>query len=400
MNSCKFLGKNDYQESPEPRLRVIEAEYRHDPRWIELSASHPEGLIFHHPGWLYALESEYGQKCTALACEDADGKFQGILPLFGTRGCPLNKGSHRVGKRLSSLPRTPLGGPLTTSTEATALLIRAALERTLMAPASHLEIKSYDESLGRIVEALHPVMWRKSYVLHLGKETQYETTYRHATDLESNEKRGVRFGNSRNHLSIQCSVNKAVKAGVVAEVAVSDDDLRQWYKLYVENMRAVFVPARPYRFFQSLRNNLQHSGAFQLWSGRLGSQGEMIAGIIILRHGRTAVFAFAGAKRTEIWRNPYDLLHWSAIHKAWKDGYAYYDFGEVDDNDSGLKHYKKKWGTKELQMYRYYYPANQQREEIVPNYIGTFIRQAIRGMWQRVPLPVTSLVGECVYKFL
>lgn len=400
MSICQFLWNNGHPKGSDLRLRVIEAGYRYDPRWLEFCSAHPDGRIFHNPGWLHALESEYGQKCIALACEDADGNFHGILPLFRTRGFPLNMETHRLGKRLSSLPRTPLGGPLAISNVATTLLIGAALERLSMSSESQLEIKSYDESLARVVEVLHPVPWRKSYILRLRRESEGDAIHCNATDLEYSVRSGLRFGSSRNHLSIKCSVNKAIKVGVVAEIAASENDLRQWYRLYLENMRDAFVPARPYRFFATLRNNLQHSGAFQLWSARLGSEGEMIAGVIVLMHGRSAVFAFAGARRTELWRNPYDLLHWSAIHEAWKDGYTYYDFGEVADNDSGLRHYKRKWGAEEIQMYRYYYPAWKRSEGVDLGYVRGVINRATRTVWRSVPLLVTSKVGDWIYNFL
>jgi hypothetical protein len=211
---------------------------------------------------------------------------------------------------------------------------------------------------------------------------------------------GIRFGNSRGHLSIKCSVNKAVKNGVVAVRVASVDCLRQWYRLYLENMREAFVPARPYRFFEALQKNLEACGAFELWSAQLAESGEMIAGIIILKYGKSAIFGFAGAKRNELWRNPYDLLHWCAMHEAWKEGYKWYDFGEVSESDEGLIHYKKKWGTTETYSFRCYYSGDPVSDGEIFSPSLHYGKNVVEALWQKMPLSFTASIGEYLYRYL
>ena len=50
------------------QLRVIELDPQADPRWEAFVSIHAEGLIYHHPAWLQALEHEYGHRPVALAC--------------------------------------------------------------------------------------------------------------------------------------------------------------------------------------------------------------------------------------------------------------------------------------------------------------------------------------------
>ncbi len=125
-----------HTESTAAILRVREVDFRQDPRWLEFISVHPDALIYHHPIWLSALESEYGRKCVTLACEDAEGRFQGILPLLQTRGVPIRISRHQIGRRLSSLPRTPLAGPLATSNVVAAALVRAAVDYVWGCPLS------------------------------------------------------------------------------------------------------------------------------------------------------------------------------------------------------------------------------------------------------------------------
>ena len=108
-------------------LKVFEMDFRTDPRWERFVSTHSGASIYHHPGWLSALESEYQQKCVSLACVDKQGQVCALLPLFYTKGLSLNLGPLSTGRRLSSLPRTPMSGPLATSPEAAAAIVEYAV---------------------------------------------------------------------------------------------------------------------------------------------------------------------------------------------------------------------------------------------------------------------------------
>src|SRR5713226_3884779 len=94
-----------------PTLRVVEVDAQTDSRWEDLVTTLPNGVIFHHPAWLQVLEEAFGYRAVNLACEDANGQFRGILPLFYKRGL-------LTGRQFSSLPRTPVAGPLARDNQA------------------------------------------------------------------------------------------------------------------------------------------------------------------------------------------------------------------------------------------------------------------------------------------
>src|SRR5215469_17207283 len=88
-----------------PASRIIEVDCQTDPRWEDLVSTLPGGIIYLHPAWMRVLEAAFGYKPIHLAYEHATGHLHGILPLFHL---------HRLvtGRCLSSLPRTPVAGPL------------------------------------------------------------------------------------------------------------------------------------------------------------------------------------------------------------------------------------------------------------------------------------------------
>src|SRR5262245_35747859 len=108
-------------------VRVVETDPHADPRWERFVAQHHHGSIYHHPSWIRALEMEYGQKGVHFVCEDPTGQILALMPTLPTRGLPLKVGGSLAGARLSSLPRTPLGGPLSTEERATVAVLQAVM---------------------------------------------------------------------------------------------------------------------------------------------------------------------------------------------------------------------------------------------------------------------------------
>src|SRR5215207_8308759 len=114
--------------------QIVEIDFKSDTRWDRFVADHPDGLVYHHSRWLSALEREYGQTPLALAYEDAHRQLRGVLPLMYTKGLPLGLGGAAAARRLSSLPRTPVAGPLTLDESTTAALLEGALARVYESP--------------------------------------------------------------------------------------------------------------------------------------------------------------------------------------------------------------------------------------------------------------------------
>src|SRR5215472_3048458 len=321
-------------------LRVTEVDFRRDPRWEVFVVSHPRASIYHHSGWLEALENENGQRCTSLACEDIDGNLHGVLPLFYTRGLPFNVGPERLRCRLSSLPRTPIAGPLTSNSRATVCLIRAAIKKVECEPGCELEIKTQDPGLDRLIEGVVCVPWRMTYVQELPDQEEK-----------------IHFGDSRNHARIKWSVNKAIKSGVHVRTADTESDLRAWYRIYLGTMCAKVLPARPYRFFAGLWASMNSRGLMRLLLAEDGRK-KLLAGSVFLSFGRTVSYTFNASCEEDLRLRPNDILQWTAIHDACRRGFQRYDLGEVPEGHLQLAEFKRKWGARPKRLYRYYYPAS------------------------------------------
>lgn len=368
--SRDFVGSNSI-------LRVIEVNPQTDSRWEAFVNAQPSRLIYHHPAWLQVLEEAFNYKPANLACENGDGQLRGVFPLFYMQGL-------LTGRQLSSLPRTPVAGPLAADKEATALLVRSAVERTKAEKGVQFQLKMSSNALDGLVEGIVGTPWRETYVLELPEWPEL-----------------IRIGNSRNHARIKWSIGKATKSGVQVCQAETEQELEAWYKLYLETMRWVSVPPRPYRFFQVAWTQLQARGLLRLLLAyhSTGGRTRLLAGSLLLMYGQTVFYAFTGWRREDLSLRPNDLIQWQAIHDAWAEGYRYYDFGEVTRDNQGLAEFKSKWGAERHWMYRYYHPTPREMEISILD-SPSRARQLASAVWRRLPIKATVVLSDLAHHYL
>lgn len=358
--------------------RVIEIDPQTDRRWDSFVAAHPDGLIYHTASYLHALSMEYATKPLCLASEDLAGNIRGILPLMYTKGLPFGLGGRLLARRLCSLPRTPVAGPLALDANATSELLREAVKRTDGGNGANLQIKPHRALTLELAEDLIGIPWRKTYVLELPAEPGL-----------------LRFGNSRNHTRIKQRVTKAAKAGVKIRQGEMED-LSAWYEIYLETMRWHFVPPRPYRFFRQLWMDLGPDRIRLLLAYKDGY--GLLAGSIFLIFNRTVFYAFNGRRRKDLSLQPNYAIIWHAIHNACEKGFRYFDLGEVPLENSGLSEFKGKWAGTPTSLVRYYYPAPETSG--LESEHKSFNRQCLKLAWRHLPLHVTKLFGNWAYYFL
>lgn len=388
--------------STQQALRVVEVDFRSDIRWIEFISSHPDALVYHHPGWLSALEAEYGQKCISLACEDWDGRFCAVLPLFYTKGIPLSVAGMATGRRLSSLPRTPMAGPLASTAKAEAAIVEHAIGMASFQSGVQLEIKTHVAGLERSVRLLSCTPWRPTYAEELppmAEGAHWEAFWhnlrlpRSCTSCEGC--RRLRFGNAKRQHRVNWAVNKAIKLGLRVREAESEKDLARWYDLYLLTMRHNAVPPRSYRFFHALWSLLRPAGAMRLLVAEQQRDSEirMIAGSILLQFGQTVFYAFTGCAPEDFCLHPHDVLQIEAIRGACRSGFRWYDFGEVTEEHEALAQFKTKWGGDPAPLFRYYYPAPTKEISGRQGKLGASVRK----IWRLLPPKATAVLGRFIY---
>jgi len=374
--------QSDLLVTCEEGLRVIELDLHRDRRWERFVNSHPNAMIYHHPAWFQALEREYGQKCVSLACVNAAGDIRAILPLLYTRGLPLFHGGLQAGCRLSSLPRTPLAGPLALEPRSADMVLQEAKRLVEGNPDLRLELKVHVPLPEDGPAWLTKVLWRDSYLLRLPS----------APDQ-------IRFGSGTHHRRLKWAVNKAIKSGLTCREAQNVDDLQGWYQLYLQRMRQNVVPARSYRFFAALWELMRPKGLMRLLVVDRTESGRrvLVAGSVFFTFRDTVSYAFNGSRAQDMWLCPNDLLHWQHIHQCCREGFRWYDFGEVPEDHPELALFKSKWGAEPTRLHRYYYPPPPPHKDA-----GTHrpLRNLANLVWRHLPLSATAYLSDHAYSYL
>jgi Acetyltransferase (GNAT) domain len=347
-----------------------------DPRWAEFAASHPQALPYHDPSWLRVLREAFGYRNATVGCADGAGRLCGILPL-------VEKKSILAGLRLSSLPNTPVAGPLASDENSLRALLSAATDRVDAGRMRGLQLKVSGRGLDALMDGFSRQDWDPAYVLDLPDTPE-----------------GLRFGNSRHHSAIARAVRKAGRLGVAVRPASSLADVRRWYRLYLETMRAHAVPPRPLQLFEVMWDLLAPPDRLRLLLAerQSGGQVQLLAGSLFLMHGQTVVFAFNGRDGGQLQFRPNDAIHWTAITEACAYGFRRYDFGEVTEANTGLLAFKEKWGAKPVPLCRYYYPQQPRMERGI--LASGSLQRTQEYAWRLLPSAMTARMGRWVYRRL
>ena len=391
--------------NPVSKLSATTVDIHTDSRWSDFVSHHPGALIYHHPSWLSVLEREYGQKCTGLACEDEEGNLRAILPLFFSKGLPFRLGRSATNSRYSSLPRTPVTGPLALDDEAMAAILRQAIDLVRSKHDVQLEIKTHHDNLAKLVPELTSISWGCTYVEELptaidacGWEDFCENVRLPRECGPCQECKRLRFGNAKQQHRVNWAVNKATKLGLHVREAESESEVSAWYPLYLDSMRHHAFPPRPERFFHDLWTTLRPLGQIKLLlAERLeNGQNRIVAGSIFLRFGQTVFYAFTGCAHRDFHLHPHDILQLESIRDSCKNGYRWYDFGEAIAGGGGLAQFKGKWGTEAKPLYRYYYPSPLDGLESKASPFVSLVRQG----WRSLPLRLTAKLGERIHRYM
>lgn len=369
-----------------PDLTITEMDPGKDSRWEAFVLRHPEATVYHHPAWLGALRREYRQRTLFLACEDSDGTLRGVFPLLYTRGVPF-RGGPITGPRLSSLPRTPLAGPLALDPAALAALVREAQKRaSAHRPSLWLQIKAQGADVGEGVEGIARKAWRESYIVPLAGIAGQP----------------YQIPGSQNRSAIRRAINKAIASGVRTRPAETEDELRIWYRLYLETMRRNVVPARPYRLFQAMWELMRPKGLMRLLLAehQIGDSTRIIGGHLSFFFGSTVTYAFGASSAEDFSLRPNDIIMGQAINDASEAGYRFVDLGEVPEGDDNLGRFKSKWGAERVRMYRYYSPDFPDTEHTASDETESSAALLAKKIWTHLPLAITSWLGDRIYAYL
>jgi len=336
----------------------------HDQRaWDDYVLNHADGLAYHQYAWKIAIAEAYHFDACYLIAEE-NKEICGVLPLIEFK-LPFFTRSY------ISLPYCDVGGPL---------VDRPDIETALLAEAKRVAVGNGIESIelrqkGKRTESAH----------------QDKSPYKVRMVLDLPDSSELLFSNMKSKLRSQ--VRKPMRDGLTTRLG-GTELITAFYQVFSENMRDIGSPVHSRKWLESVvhhyAENVKVGVAFT-------SDGQPIAGGIILLHGKTVSCPWASSLRKFNKLNPNMLLYWTFLAFAADHGFNMFDFGRSTPGE-GTFRFKEQWGARAENLAWRQDGLTGGTSQIFSGTSG--IRPVMERVWTRMPLTLCNALGPILRRHI
>lgn len=341
-------------------LRIVRSRSTDSAEWDEYARTHTGSSVYHLSGWRHVIEETFGHQTFYLLAWEK-GQPVGLLPLVFIQS--------RIFKRLLiSLPFFTYGGVVANNPVVERALVAEAVALAARENVHYMELRHTQEKALGLLSRTHKVSLR----LSLPKR---------AEDLWDNFKAKLRS-----------QIRKPQKEGFTARIG-GIEELDHFYRVFAINMRDLGTPVYPKRFFRTILR--QFPETTKICITLLGDKPVAAGFLVSFRRGLEIPWASSLRRYNPL--SPNMLLYWTALSYACQSGHESFDFGRSTPGGPTYQ-FKEQWGAKPFPLYWQYWLRDKNRlPELSPG--NPSYRRAIR-VWQRLPVPVASLLGPAIVKYL
>jgi FemAB-related protein (PEP-CTERM system-associated) len=348
--------------APVPAIAVETLRAHREAEWDRFVKSAPGGTFFHQLGWRWLVERTFGHRAHYLTAL-RDGRIVGVLPLFELK-------SLLFGHSLVSIPFA-IGGGIAAETADDGAAARALL--------------AHAKELARELKVDY---------LELRSETRIDDPELVDKELYVTFRAGLEMGEEallkRMERKRRQMMNYVAKAPFEHRVA-GIEELPLFYRMFCESMRHHGTPVYPKLFLREILD--RHPGTTNLFF--VYHEGKPVAGVLNLLFRDVVMPFYAGADRTERPRGVDDYIYLAIMRWGRENGFRTFDFGR-SKRETGAYKFKSRWGMDEVPLgYQYYLVKARELPNVSP--ANPRYQQAIQ-LWQKLPLPVTRLIGPSIVK--
>lgn len=171
------------------------------------------------------------------------------------------------------------------------------------------------------------------------------------------------------------------------------DMLRDFYRVFVENMRDIGSPVHSRRFVAEVVEGYGEGARIFV----VYLKDVPVAGGVTLGFSEVLSNPWASSLRRYSQLAPNMLLYWSMLEYACEYGYRTFDFGRSTVGE-GTYRFKEQWGARPEPLYWYRFT----RGDVKRRALG----RGSRGMspaieiWKRLPLQVTRILGPHIRRHI
>lgn len=327
--------------------------------WDSFVLNNPTGSNYHRYGWRDVIERSFKHQCFYLAARNNAADITGVLPLVFMQ-------SRLFGRFLVSLPFFNYGGLLCDQRKTGDALLAEAANLQKELDSEYVELRHSKQWPGNM-----PTKQKKvGMILDLAKDA---------------DEQWQRF-----NAKLRNQIRKAEKSGLVAKVG-GKELLADYYSVFVRNMRDLGTPVYAKNFFTEVLDIFpDHTRIIAV-----SLKGKTIAAGLISWFHDTVEIPWASSIRDFNPLCPNNLLYWTALQYALSGNFKRFDFGRSSPGEGTYK-FKEQWGAKPIQLnWQYMLPEGAAMPQL--NTKNPKYQMAIK-LWQKLPLPVTRIIGPHIVK--
>ncbi|AWN14304.1 FemAB family XrtA/PEP-CTERM system-associated protein [Salinisphaera sp. LB1] len=326
--------------------------------WEAFVAASADATFFHRAGWKRVIERAFGHRCYFLYAT-RDGRIEGILPLVHVH-------SRLFANALISTPFCVYGGVVADTAEAESALYADACQRARTLGVDYFESRE---------RAPRHADWPRKDLY---------TTFRR--ELADNDEDNLKLIPRKQRAVVRKGINNGLSWTI-------DSTIDRLYPLYAYNLRSLGTPVFSRKYMRELLRVFGDDCDVLT----VTHEGVPVAAVLnfYFRDQVLPYYSGAGASARDLKAN--DYLYWALMQHATARGARLFDFGR-SKVDTGPYHFKRHWGFEpEPLAYEYYLSGLDSIPDISPNNpkYAMFIKA-----WQKLPLPITCLVGPWLSKDL
>lgn len=349
-------------------MRFYQIDPVQDPRWAELVERHAGASVFHSVPWLKALQHTYKYEPAAFTTSPPTGELKNGLVFCHVK-------SWLTGHRLVSLPFSDHCEPLFDSVEDVSFLIRYLQATVEREEWKYLEVRPVEVNFGKADNGSGFAPAANHFL--------------HVVDLRPDLDEVFR---NLDRDSVQRRVQRAQQAGLIEKCGISEDLLRDFYRLLILTRGRHHVPPPPYGWFQNLIHFI--GNALEI---RVAYDHETaIAAILTLRFRDVAYYKYgcSDVRFNNFGAMPW--LLWNAIAAAKSQGAVEFDMGRTEDGNAGLLAFKNHWNPRPKRLVYWRYPDASASLDSAE---GWKMRVAKRA-FSHMPSTLLSLTGKLLYRHI
>jgi len=353
--------------------QVITIDPVNDSRWDRFVEHHPYGWICHLSGWKIILEESFKHmKGHYLALiDERTNSILAALPVFEVK-------SWLTGNRLVSIPFATLSDPLVLEEAHMEQLLSETIALSEQLKSAYIEIRTLYASFDILKERLGGDYYYKHHYLEVDKDPE-------------------ELKRSFHYKAVKYEINKANRSGLKLKIAKTEADLRAFYDLYIATRKRLGLPPHPYPFLEILWNTFFPLDMIELLFAEYN--GKIVGGQLYFKFKERISMEYEVWDRNMKSASPNHFLIWEAIKMAHERGYKFFDFGRTSPDNVSLMDFKRRWGTKIVDLPQFRYPKEAHQAKTY--YHDTSLaHRMLSFLFKRTPVFGLRLMGNFLYHHL